>query len=42
VNLPLLGTGASANDLQNLPNNWKKSIALERHFFLIFAAVDKK
>jgi hypothetical protein len=24
--------GVSANDLQHWPNNWKKSIALERHF----------
>jgi hypothetical protein len=28
--------GASANDLLNLPNNWKKSIAFERHFLLTF------
>jgi hypothetical protein len=34
--------GASANDLQNLPDNWMKSIALERPFLPTFAAVGKK
>jgi hypothetical protein len=35
-------SGASANDLQNLPVNWKKSIALERFFCLLFLAAAKK
>jgi hypothetical protein len=34
--------GASANDLQNLPDNWKKSIASSGPFCLLFAAVGKK
>jgi hypothetical protein len=28
--------GASANGLQNLPDNWKKSIARERFFAYFF------
>jgi hypothetical protein len=34
--------GASANDLQNLPDNWKKSIALERPFLPTFCGCRQK
>jgi hypothetical protein len=41
LSLPL--PGASANDLLNLPNNWMKSIALERLLFgYFFLAVEEK
>ena len=40
MSLPL--PGASANDLLNLPNNWVKSVALERLFLPTFLAAVKK
>jgi hypothetical protein len=41
MSLPL--PGASANDLLNLHNNWKKSIAFERLLFgYFFLAVEEK
>ena len=41
MSLPL--PGASANDLLNLPNNWKKSIVIERLLFgYFFLAVEEK
>ncbi|GAC39789.1 hypothetical protein GPSY_4178 [Paraglaciecola psychrophila 170] len=40
MSLPL--PGASANDLRNLPNNWKKSIAIERLFLPTFFSCSKK
>jgi hypothetical protein len=34
--------GVSTNDLLNFPNNWKKSIALERHFLLTLCCCRQK
>jgi hypothetical protein len=35
-------SGTSEADLLNLPNNWMKSIALERHFLLTFCCCRQK